>query len=329
MPYAHPLSSSRRLAQSWPYPRHRRFEEELRAAAAAWFQERGYKTHPKYPYCLADLEADWRKNLILPEVADFIVAERTRAQEAGSPFPLHKYAHHGLSSQAMAFNLVGPLIARGDLTPLRALLESRGLTLSELAGAEFEFDDRGVFNEDSGQPTSVDLVLRDSGGSPRVFIEAKLVETEFGGCSVFWNGDCDGRNPATDMTQCYLHHIGRRYLTLMRDHGFFEGPLGVDTTCIMASYYQFFRELLFAVELGGSFVLLSDDRSPTFHTSGRDGARGLMPFLLGLVPEGLRGRVHSISIQQVVASIRESGGHDDWIGEFERKYGLRPSVKRA
>lgn len=315
--------SSRRLAQSWPYPRHRRFEEELRTAAAAWFQQRGYQTHPKYPYCLADLETDWPKNLVLPEVADFIASERARCHAEGSSFPLHKYAHHGLSSQAMVFNLIGPLIVRDDLAPLRAILETQGLDVPEHLGAEFEYEDRAVFNEDSGQPTSIDLMLRDVAG-PRVFIESKLVETEFGGCSVFWNGDCDGRNPATDHSQCYLHHIGRRYLSLMQDYEFFGGRLGADTTCILSSYYQFFRELLFALELGGSFVLLSDERSPTFHTSGPEGVRGLMPFLLGLVPDGLRGRAHSISVQQMVKAVHDSGRHEDWIGEFEVKYGLMP-----
>ncbi|MHA1137260.1 MAG: PGN_0703 family putative restriction endonuclease, partial [Candidatus Thorarchaeota archaeon] len=46
--------------------------------------------------------------------------------------------------------------------------------------AEFEYDDRTVFNEDSGQPTSIDLVV--TGENKGIFVEAKLVEREFGGC---------------------------------------------------------------------------------------------------------------------------------------------------
>jgi len=32
------------------------------------------------------------------------------------------------------------------------------------------------------------------------------------------------------------------------------------------SHYQFYREVLFALEKGGTFILLSYDRSPTFST---------------------------------------------------------------
>jgi hypothetical protein len=40
------------------------------------------------------------------------------------------------------------------------------------------------------------------------------------------------------------------------------------------------------------------------------------------LPPHLRGRVATITVQQVVAAIRASGRHDDWIGAFEAKYGL-------
>ncbi|HZJ02723.1 MAG TPA: hypothetical protein VFE20_03420 [Thermoleophilia bacterium] len=319
--------SSRRRAQEWPYPRHRRFEETLRKAAAAWFAERGYRCHSKYEYCLADLEKDWPKNIILPEVADYLAAERARCQAEGDCFPLHKYAHHGLSSQAMVFNLIGPLIVRNDYEPLRMALEAAGVEWpATVSRAEFEYEDRRVFNEDSGQPTSMDLVVHDGEGAPRIFIEAKLVEKEFGGCSVFWNGDCDGRNPAKDKDLCYLHFIGRRYWELLDKYGFLEGPVGSDSARLLSSYYQFFRELLFALELGGSFVLLSDERSPTFFTHGPKGDRGLIPFLLGLVPEHLRHHVAAVSVQDVVKTAARTGRHDDWVTEFAQKYGLESDL---
>ena len=102
--------SSKALARTWPYPRHRDYEAQLQASAAAWFQARGYQTHSKYPYCLAGC-ADWPKNIILPEVAALIAAERAKREQAGEGFPFHKYIHHGLSSQARVFNLVEPRVA--------------------------------------------------------------------------------------------------------------------------------------------------------------------------------------------------------------------------
>lgn len=278
----------------------------------------------KYPYILAQWK-QWKDNLIDSGVADHIEAERRRRETQRQGFPLHKYVHHGLSSQAMLFNLVGPLMIRKDLSPLRDALEKTGIEWPAGAvEADFEFEDRTVFNEDSGQPTSIDLVLRDGGGLPRVFIESKLVEREFGGCSVFAAGDCDGRNPAADPPSCYLHHIGRLYWTRLQEHGFVEGPLANDAACVLVNHYQFFREVLLALHLGGVLVHLSDERNPTFHCQSSDGHyRGLMPLLLGMVPEALRIRVGSVSIQQVVAAIKATGRHP-WISEFEAKYGLLP-----
>lgn len=313
--------SSRARAQTWPYPRHRHFERKLREAAAAWFREKGFLVSKRYRYVLAGRE-NWAQNIILPEVAAYIQEQQAKRAAQGQGFPLHKYVHHGLSSQAMLFNLVGPLISGDDLDPLREALTGQGILWPKgKVEASFEYENRAVFNEDIGQPTSIDLVLKDGLGRPRLFIEAKLVEKEFGGCSVFQAGDCDGRSPAGDFSLCYLHHLGRRYWVLLEQHGFLEGPLGQNATCVLAAYYQFFREVLFALELGGSFVLLHDARSPTFSCDGPYGKRGLMPFLLSLVPRSLHARVATVCIQQLVAAVKSSGQHA-WITEFERKYGL-------
>lgn len=185
----------------------------------------------------------------------------------------------------------------------------------------FEYEDRSIFNEDSGQPTSIDLVVLDGEQVPRILIESKFVEQEFGGCSVFAAGDCDGRNPSQDLGMCYLHHIGRRYWALMCKYGIDQGPIGSDSTCILASYYQFFREIIFAFEHQGIFVLLCDERSPVFYTDGPNGPRGVMPFLVGLLPENLRQRVSYVTVQELVAEIGRAGGHE-WLPEFESKYGL-------
>lgn len=313
--------SSRARARTWPYPRHREFEKELRKVASAWFNDKGFAVSARYPYILADREK-WSQNIILPEVAAYIQEEHAQREAQQRGFPLHKYIHHGLSSQAMLFNLVGPLIVAKDLDPLKQAFTRQGIAWPKgEVSASFEYEDRAVFNEDTGQPTSIDLVLKDGNGQPRLFVEGKLVEKEFGGCSVFERGDCDGRNPAHDFSLCYLHHLGRRYWELLDKHDFLLGAIGQNVTCILASYYQFFREVIFALELGGYFVLLSDERSPTFSCDGPQVKRGLMPFLLPLVRQSLHTRIATVSIQQVVAAIKSSGRHE-WITEFERKYGL-------
>ena len=316
--------SSRSLAYTWPYARHRHFEKALRETAAKWFAAKGFPVHRRYKYILENWE-DWPRNIILPEVAEYIRAEQEKRVVNRQGFPLHKSIHHGLSSQAMLFNLIGPLVSGGDLGPLQQTFEKQELYWPQGdVTASFEYEDREVFNEDSGQPTSIDLVISDSKGEPKVFIESKLVEREFGGCSVFASGDCDGRNPAQNFSWCYLHHIGRRYWELLKRHGFLSGPIGQESLCVLSMHYQFFRELLFALELNGWFVLLYDERNPTFFSDGPDGVRGLIPLMLSFVPEPLRNRVGAVSVQKVVQAIEETNRHE-WITEFERKYGLMQS----
>lgn len=309
------MENSRRLAKTWPYPFHRRYEEQMRAAAATWFSQRDVTVHRKYRYMLANRD-DWQQNIILPEVAEYI-------QDQRRGFPLHKYIHHGLSSQAMLFNLIGPLIVRNDLEPLRLALQAQNIAVPDVVSADFEYEDRTIFNEDSGQPTSIDLVLYDNEQTPRLLIEVKLVEKEFGGCSVFQRGDCDGRNPASDLNLCYLHHIGRRYWSLMEKYGFLDGVIAQNMTCVFSTYYQFFRELLLALECGGVFVLLSDARNPTFDCEVPAGRRGLMPFLISLIPDAHQDKIASVSIQEVMASIEKSNRHE-WVGAFKSKYGMTP-----
>lgn len=314
--------SSRKRAQTWQVPRHQDFERTLRTAAAAWFADKKFSVQPKYQYILADLD-HWAQNIIVPEVVNYIVAERARRQAERIGFPLHKYAHHGLSSQALLMNLAGPLIVRNDLEPLKSAFGHSEIPWpAGEVSASFEREDRTVFNEDSGQPTSIDLVIEGSGKSPALFIECKFVEREFGGCSVFGAGDCDGRNPARDFEWCFLHHIGRGYWLQLEKHGFLSGPLASNATCLLSAYYQFFREVLFAIEKQGCFILLYDERNPTFVSRIGGQPRGLYPFLLSFVPDELKPKVKAVTIQQVVAAIKSTGRHGDWIAEFERKYGL-------
>jgi hypothetical protein len=48
----------------------------------------------------------------------------------------------------------------------------------------------------------------------------------------------------------------------------------------------------------------------------------LIPLLIEFVPEKYKERVVLITVQEIADSIRQSGKHDDWINEFEIKYGL-------
>lgn len=219
---------------AWQFPRHIHYEKSLRAVAANWFASKRYSVSSKYKYILVNRD-DWHHNLILPEVAHYIEEQKAESEGQKKAYPLHRYIHHGLSSQAMLFNLVGPLIVRKDLEPLRDAIEHNGIRWPEgKIHAAFEFEDRSIFNESQGQPTSIDLVIW-SDSQPSIFIEGKLVEKEFGGCSVFAKGDCDGRNPASDFSFCYLHSIKRRYWELMKKHGFLKGRLVNDSICVMTS----------------------------------------------------------------------------------------------
>lgn len=313
--------NSRQLAQKWPFPRHKTFEKTLRKAASEWFKEKGYMIHPRMSYCLANWD-DWEQNIILDEVADYIRKVKNDCEQKGKPFPLHKYIHHGLSSQAMAFNLIGPLITRNDYEPLVNALQKKGIPdVNDIFYASFEYEDRKIFNEYSGQPTSIDIVLQNNDGKPIIFIESKLVEREFGGCSVFAGGDCNGQNPINNYDSCFLHFIGRKYWVLMDKYGFSE-TIQNEKQCIFSSYYQFFRELLFSIEKKGIFVLLSDERSPVFHCKANGIEKGIIAFLTNIVPLEHKNRIKSISIQEMIEEIKRTNRHTDWINEFEKKYGL-------
>jgi hypothetical protein len=307
-----------KMNAKWIYPRQKQFEKELRDNASAWFRKKGLSVHPKMPYCLNSWD-DWKSNIILPEVVTFINDCKAKAEANGNPYPLHKFLHHGLSSQAMAFNLFGPLITRQDFLPITSLLQSKDISLKlEVNSAVFEYEDRNIFNETGGQPTSIDIALKDRDENPVAFIESKLVEREFGGCSVFTDGDCPGKNPANKLNECYLHFIGRRYWALMEKHGI-ASIMANDRICPFTSYYQFFREILFSIEKGGPFILLCDKRSAVFQVNPE---RGLVPFLKTYLPDNLRNILNVVTIQEVVSSIRQAKKHDDWINEFCDKYGI-------
>lgn len=304
------------------YSAYQKYRNQLRDSSARWFAENNKRVQPDRPYMLQSRD-DWPDNIILDEVVDYIKRVMREREGSDSGFALHKYVYHGLSSQAMLFNLVGPLIVRDDLQAMRPAFEAAGVPWpdSPLSG-EFEFEDREVFNERQSQPTSIDLVLGPRDSTHTLFVEAKLTEEGFGGCSLYKNKACKGGNPAANLNDCPLHaEKGRTYWTLLEKHRFLRGPLSEGPKCQLANHYQFFRECLFALEKHGHFVLLADERSPVFLRTVDDGA-GLFTELRTFVPEELRDRTVAVTIQAVVGAIRESGRHGDWVESFCVKYGI-------
>lgn len=315
--------SSKALAKEWPYGRRTDFEREMRKVAAKYFEKKRLPVQKKYPFILADWTA-WQSNIICPEVVEYIEAEKRKAFEENRPYPLHKYIHHGLSSQALLFNLIGPLIARNDLEPLRLAFDAKGIPWpGGQTQAVFEMEDRKVFNEQTAQPTSIDLVIGNEGREGWLFVESKFTETAFGGCTHLASGDCEGKNPASDLSACYLHHIGRKYWEQMQEHGFLDGPLSTSPFCPLANYYQFFREVLFAVHYGGYFILMYDARNTAFFSTAEGlPDRGVCPFLVSMLPEHLKEQVKRVTIQEVFDQVRSSPRHADWVEEFARKYAM-------
>lgn len=304
-----------------PYPSHHAFVSAVRDSTAAHFASRSLAVREEYPHILAH-GSDWHANIMLDEVYKYIQAEVVAGKAKLRPrFALNSQKHYGTSSQALLFNLIGPLITRNDLAPLRVACEHAGIPWPADARASFEIEDPDLFHEYHGQPTSIDLVVRsaanDSGG---LFIEAKFVESRFGGCSVYAKGNCatDGKNPLADLNQCYLHGLDMRYWHLLETHRLITEAQRSASPCMLNIHYQFYRELLFAIAQGGLFVLLYDGRNPVF----MGGKKPIMPTLIAQLPLAWRNHVKTITFQEVLAAIVESGRHDDWIGTFRAKYAM-------
>lgn len=290
------------------------FVKNLQKQTAAYFRKKGYAVGGR-SYILKDYE-DWKKNIITPEVAAYIYEKRK--ESAGKvPFPLHKYIHHGLSSQACLFNLIGPLLVEGDFSALKEILGLSGLSLQgNIDSAEFEFSAREIFNENRGQPTSIDLYIQ-SDRDEKVFIEFKFTEAEFGTCSVYEDGDCDGLNPDRDLDLCYLHRLHRKYMSLMKKYELLKNY----EYCPFTEFYQAYRLLLNALETQGQcyFLLIHDKRNPTFLM--HDGAleRGRFIRFKNLLPVEIRKKVFILDIQRIVEYLKKDRKFV-WLTEFEEKY---------
>lgn len=298
--------------------RSKKWEEDLQGHLAKYFKDKNSKDSrfpisSRHSYILAK-RSDWHKNIILDRVAQYLdtrIAERH--------FALHKWIHHGLSSQAFLFNLLGPLVVDKQWHIFDEILHQAGIQLStNITNAEFELEDPDVFNEQQGQPTSIDLCLY-TGDMEKVFIEFKFTEKNFGGCSVFGDGDCDGRNPAKNPDLCYLHHIGRLYWQLMKKHGLLTKQIKKDSQCPFSTLYQFYRLILFALKKNGHFLLLYDERNPSFLVE-RDGIkRGLFNLVYESLPGKIQSKCHALSVQSILPTLQKHP-ELDWTDELIEKY---------
>jgi hypothetical protein len=302
----------------WDYPQYKDFRKQQNEIAEAYFKKHRYPVHDKYSFILKD-RTDWTKNILLPEVANFIETIKEQYEKRGDPFPLHKYIHHGLSSQAMLFNLIGDPARNKDHAFFKTVFNFPDVRIDEHSEFIFEHSDREVFDENQQQPTSFDFAVKNTTGR-NIYLEAKYVEAEFGKCSTIEGGECDGLNPVNNSELCYLTHKGRKYWELMNKYQLgtaYEKSL----ICPLAIYYQFYREFMFALERNGYYVILYDKRNPAFHKSAPAGPRGLIPTLLNSLPPDLQPFIKTMQIQDVVDALDRFGF--TWVDDFREKYGLK------
>lgn len=308
----------------WRYKLYKKYRREQNVIAADWFKLKDFPVDDKYPFILKE-HSNWKNNILLDHVYDYIKNTKTEREKKEipekkiEPFPIHKYIHHGLSSQAMLFNLLCDIVVQKDFNFFASLFNYPDVNITEESELTFEHSDRDVFKENQQQPTSFDFAVLNKTGK-NIFIEAKYVETEFGKCSTIETGECDGLNPVNDINLCYLTHKGRNYWELMKKHGLHEAFINTPI-CPFAIYYQFYRELLFALEKNGYYIILIDKRNPAFYKTSENGIdRGLIPILTNLLPEKLKTRVKIIYLQDIVEKLDPN--KYKWKKEFIKKYGL-------
>ena len=303
------------------------FEAELQAAAAAWFRKHGHSVQPGMDHCLSDPSL-WHQNIILPEVIQMITctAYALKIRNPTLKGCLTDSLHNGLSSQAMKFNLLGPLVARKDLSPLKAAFGAvGGVWFFGDLRPHFEHYDRQIFNERHGIPTCLDFALIGQGTG--LFIETKLAEPGFDGCPHHQDGSCDGKNPCSfaRIAECPLTQSGYTYWQRMEEFVLGEAALVDGDTCPFVNYYQFFRNLMFALANQGVYNLLYDERNSMFVQRDEQGnlVDGLCQQLSEALHRHIWNRVGAFTVQDLVRAIEKTGRHGDWIQEFKDKYAIK------
>jgi len=308
---------------TWPFPHGKKWEEDLKRLLSQYFKGKKFE-NPKFPisprhsYILAK-HSDWHKNIIVERVWEYIEKQKKKCSEHKQPFPLHKWIHHGLSSQAFLFNLLGPLVVDKQWHIFDEILHQAGIQLSSgVINADFEVEDPKVFNEEQGQPTSIDLCLYTK-ANENVFVEFKFTEKGFGGCSIFGNGDCDGRNPSDNFNLCYLHHIGRAYWKLMDKNGLLTEQIRSSWQCPFPTLYQLYRLILFTLEKNGHFLLIYDERNPSFLIERANIKCGLFNLAYESFPSKIQNKCHALSVQSILL-ILQKHPELDWTNKLKEKY---------
>jgi hypothetical protein len=303
------------------------FEAELQAAAATWFRKHGHPVRTDMDSCISEPNL-WHHNIILPEVARLIriTASTWNRRLPGVPSRFEGTLHHGLSNHAMAFNLLGPLVARKDLAPIKAAYEAVGGRgqWDELY-AYFEAHDRKVFNEPEGAPTCLDFAVMGNGIG--LFMDVMFTQSGFGGCPHIQDGSCDGKNPCSfgKLTECALTRSGNTLWTQMEQWEMSEATRIDGDTCPFVNYYSFFQNLLFSLGKHGVYILIYDERNSLFVQRDEQGnlVDGLCQQLSEALPRHKWGRAGAFTIQDLVRAIEKTGRHDDWIQEFKDKYAIK------
>jgi hypothetical protein len=289
------------------------YREPLEASAAKWFAERPQAiVNPRAKYILADHNS-WPHNLVDERLRKHVEEVR----------PRHTYVHHGLSSQALCFNLFGSLLLNNALDSLRPIVNSKGGLWPEGPYShEFEFNDITVFNETRReQPTSWDFAIRKAGEYPFALVEVKFVETSVGACSVFARGDCNGDCPAKDFSLCYLQkEKGRKYWDVFQAQGLLTTPAFAGTICPLTIYYQFYREVTFAAARKVQMLFIYDDRNPVFGCPDSQDQSGLLPLLLRHLPPTVKDNIKLIPLRELVRSLYSDHRNRKWLASFASKY---------
>lgn len=180
---------------TWQYDSFQAFRKQQNKIATQYFTNKGFQVQPKKTYSLSG-RTEWSKNIILESVYQYIDVKKSEAKDNKDAYHLHKDLHHGLSSQAMLFNLFGDAVVKKDYKFFQEVFQSTGIQIDSKYELKFEHCDRKTFIEKTQQPTSFDFAVYDKTGIHKnIFVEAKYVETEFGGCSAIKGGECDGLNP--------------------------------------------------------------------------------------------------------------------------------------
>lgn len=294
------------------YQQYRSFRRLQHKFASDWFAKKNFRVQEKYSFILKD-GSQWKDNIILETVANFIEKTKDEYENKKTPFPFHKYVHHGLSSQAMLFNLLGESTLKKDIRFFSSLFSYKDAYIDDNSEFLFEHSNRKTFYEQKGQPTSFDFAIINNKGK-NVFLEAKYVETEFGRCSIIEKGECDGVNPINDVNSCYLTYCGRTYWDLMSKYGLSESYKN-SQICPFVVYYQFYRELLFAIENNRYYVILVDKRNPSFIKTNDVNERGLIPVLTSRIPKEMKSIIKIVFIQDIVELLDKF--NYSWVEEFK------------